>query len=204
MYAGELPSAQPRYVLDWRDYRHLWAHRLGPTRKHGIIFAIHTIATMSSPPLGASFSVSDLFNALDRKILEQISRARSASHNQNPFSRQVVSPVRTSGPQKQSHRQNSLVERTKCRNTTSIHSSRGAQERSPAYSITPPRRCRRDRHILEPEGVWRKLPTALGNVPCLPLLEGDIDFEQGKLVFHLQRELGSPPPLPRTLRIVPA
>jgi hypothetical protein len=100
MYAGDHPPAQARCVLDWRKSRHLWAHRLGPTCKHGIIFEIHTIATMSSPLLGASLSISDLFNALDGKILEEISFAKSAGRS---LSRQVVSPVHISEPQRQSH-----------------------------------------------------------------------------------------------------
>ena len=70
--------------------------RQGPTSEHRIISSI--IATMTTPYPGAALTTPDLFRALESKIIEQISLARSTRRSQNPFSHRVVSPlIRFSG-----------------------------------------------------------------------------------------------------------
>ncbi|KAF9652276.1 hypothetical protein BDM02DRAFT_3183673 [Thelephora ganbajun] len=49
---------------------------------------------MTEPYPGANLTVSDLFHALDAKIFEQITLARSAHRTLNPFTCQVISELR--------------------------------------------------------------------------------------------------------------
>ena len=47
---------------------------------------------MSTPRPGETLTVSELFSALDAKILDQISLVRSGRPGRNPFSQGVVGP----------------------------------------------------------------------------------------------------------------